>query len=157
MEGRYGTPAPEAEAKVEPAAPIATWTKIEPVAPLSFKKKVEAAPTPAQPVALPSFMKRFETTTTPNPAAALPAVATAPPTPKKVETKALPAPPPKLKTKQDIFAMLDDFASFADNPDAIQILPDIPAKKPAVTELRLETKNILPQVSMLFPIELPGH
>ncbi|KAE9372729.1 hypothetical protein N431DRAFT_483462 [Stipitochalara longipes BDJ] len=136
----YGTPAPEAEVKVESVAPIATWTKIEPVAPLSFKK-VETAPTPAQPVAVPSFMKRFETKITPVPA---PTPAPAP-VPKKVENKALPAPPPKPKTKQDIFAMLDDFASFADNPDAIQILPDLPAKKPAVTELRLETKNILPQ------------
>jgi hypothetical protein len=152
----YGTPAPEAELKVEPVAPmatwtkiepvapIATWTKIEPVAPLSFKK-VETAPTPAEPVPLPSFMKRFETTTTPAPAPA-------PPAPKKVESKTLPAPPPKPTTKQDIFAMLDDFASLADNPDAIQILPDIPPKKP--TDLRLETKNILPQVNNIIPAQV---
>jgi hypothetical protein len=114
----YGTPAPEAEVKVEPVAPLATWTKIEPVAPLSIRKKFDS---PA------------------------PVSAPAPPA-KKVENKALPAAPAKPKSKQDIFAMLDDFASFADNPDAIQILPDLPAKKPAVGELRLETKNIAPQV-----------
>jgi hypothetical protein len=146
----YGTPAPEAEVKVEPVAPMATWTKIEPVAPLSFTK-IDTTPALAlAPAAvLPSFMERFESTATP---------VIAPPAPKEVESKplraapaakknakALPTAPVKPKSKQDVFAMLDDFASFADNPDAIQILPDLPAKKPVIAELRLETKNIVTQ------------
>jgi hypothetical protein len=129
----YGTPAPEAEVKVEPVAPMATWTKIEPVAPLSTQKKSESPPVPT---AVPSFMKRFETTTAP---------AAAPPAARKAETKPLPADPPRPKSKKDIFAMLDDFASFADNPDAIQVLPDLPQKKPVLAELRLEMKNITRQ------------
>lgn len=141
----YGTPAPEVEVKDEPVAPIATWTKIEPVAPLSLRKKVDntpaTVPTPAPAPVLPSFMKRFGTAVPPAPA---------PPAPEKVESKPLPskplpAAPAKPKSKQDIFAMLDDFASFADNPDSIQILPDLPAKKPVVAELRLQTKNIAPR------------
>ena len=146
----YGTPAQEPEVKVEPVAPMATWTKIEPIAPLSFTNiDTTAALAPAPAAVLPSSMEVFESAATP---------VIAPPAPKEVESKPLPAAPAakksakalptapvKPKSKQDIFAMLDDFASFADNPDAIQILPDLPAKKPVVAELRLETKNIVTQ------------
>jgi hypothetical protein len=146
----YGTPAPEAEVKVEPVAPMATWTKIEPVAPLSFTK-IDTTPAlaPAPAAVLPSFMERFESTATPVIALPAPKEVESKPLPAapaaKKNAKALPTAPVKPKSKQDVFAMLDDFASFADNPDAIQILPDLPAKKPVVAELRLETKNIVTQ------------
>lgn len=123
----YGTPAPATEVQVEekavqPVAPLATWTKIEssvmqPIAPLAFAKKVESPVAPA--VSPPSF--------------------------KKAEGKTGPGHAPK-RSKQDIFAMLDDFANMADNPDSIQILPDPPKEKPVVSEIKVEMKPIITEV-----------
>lgn len=122
----YGTPAPVTEENVEdvvqPVAPLAKWTKIEsesmqPVASLAVRSKFENKATP---VLVPKPTKR-------------------------AESKMLPPLPPKPKSKQDIFAMLDDFANMADNPKAIQILPDLPEEKPVVAEIRVE-KVVAPEV-----------
>jgi hypothetical protein len=131
----YGTPAPATEVEVEdsvvqPVAPLATWTKIEanvvqPIAPLALRNKVESKVLPA---VVPQDIKRAESTM-------------------------IPAATPKPKSKQDIFAMLDDFANMADNLDAIQILPDLPEKMPVVADVNVQEKAIVIEVrcKLLIP------
>jgi hypothetical protein len=125
----YGTPAPATEVKVEEkvvqsVAPLATWKKIEsnvvqPITQLTLEK-VEI---PLEPVASAVLVPSVE----------------------KAEGKRRPGHAPK-RSKQDIFAMLDDFANMADNPDSIQILPDPPKEKPVVSEIKVEMKPTIPEV-----------